>query len=293
MHILSFNEILGWIGKLINLELFSLGQSSFTPKTFLGLFFFLFLLFYLSSKIKTVLIRNIFPKYNIETGIGDSIATIIRYILLIIGLVILFQTTGIDLSAFSVLLGALGVGIGFGLQGITNNFISGLIILFERPVKVGDRVEIEGLEGNIIKIAARATTILTNDNIAVIVPNSDLINKRVVNWSHNNRSVRINIPIGVSYKEDPENIRRLLINAAQQNKGILKSPEPYVRFEAYAESSLEFNLQVWTTDYSDRPRTLKSELYYSIFTIFRENGIEIPFPQRDIHIIKQESILEP
>lgn len=289
---LSFKEILSWISKVLNLELFSLGQSAFTVKGFLGLFLFLFLLFFLSSKIKKILIKNIFPKYNIEKGIADSIGTIVRYLLLIVGLVILFQTTGIDLTTFGVLLGALGVGIGFGLQGVTNNFISGLIILFERPIKVGDRVEIEGLEGDIINIAARATTILTNDNIAVIVPNSDFINKRVVNWSHNNRSVRINIPIGVSYKEDPENIRQLLISVAKQNKGILDSSEPYVRFEAYADSSLDFNLQVWTTDYSNRPRTLRSELYYSIFTIFREHGIEIPFPQRDVHIINNEKRLE-
>ena len=289
---LSYKELLEWINYSLNFELFSLGSSAFSPKTFLWLGFSFFLLFYLSSKIKKILIKKVFPKYNIDPGIGDSIATIVRYILLIIGIVVIFQTTGIDLSAFGVLLGALGVGIGFGLQSITNNFISGIIILFERPVKVGDRVEIEGLEGNIINIAARATTILTNDNIAVIVPNSDLINKRVVNWSHNNRSVRINIPIGVSYKEDPAFVRKLLIEAAKNNNGILESPEPYVRFEAYADSSLNFNLQVWTTKYSDKPRTLKSELYYSIFSIFREHGVEIPFPQRDIHLIKDEPTLE-
>lgn len=276
---LTFKELLEWTSNTLNFELFSLGTSPFSIKTFFWLLFSFFLLFYFSSKMKKILVKKVFPRYKVDTGIGDSIAAIVRYIILIIGIVVIFQTTGIDLSAFSVLLGALGVGIGFGLQSITNNFISGLIILFERPVKVGDRVYIEGLEGNIINIAARATTILTNDNIAVIVPNSDLINKRVVNWSHNNRSVRINIPIGVAYKEDPALVKKLLIEVAKSNKGILENPEPYVRFEAYAESSLNFNLQVWTTDYSDRPRTLKSELYYSIFSIFREHNIELPFPQ--------------
>lgn len=209
---LTFKELLEWINNALHFELFRIGTSAFNAITFLWLFFSFFLLFYLSSKIKKILIKKVFPKYNIDVGIGDSIAAIVRYLLLIVGIVVIFQTTGIDLSAFSVLLGALGVGIGFGLQSITNNFISGLIILFERPVKVGDRVEIEGLEGNIINIAARATTILTNDIIAVIVPNSDLINKRVVNWSHNNRSVRINIPIGVAYKEDPAFVRTLLLD---------------------------------------------------------------------------------
>lgn len=290
---LTFKELLEWLNGALNFELFMIGSSIFNAKTFLWLLFSFFLLFYVSSKIKKILIKNIFPRYKLDSGIAESIAIIVRYLVLVAGIVVIFQTTGIDLSAFGVLLGALGVGIGFGLQSITNNFISGLIILFERPVKVGDRVELEGLEGNIINIAARATTVLTNDNIAVIVPNSDLINKRVVNWSHNNRSVRINIPIGVSYKEDPLIVRKLLIDVAKSNKGILESPEPYVRFEAYADSSLNFNLQVWTTDYSDKPRTLKSELLYSIFSIFREHNVEIPFPQRDIHIITDKQKPNP
>jgi small-conductance mechanosensitive channel len=175
------------------------------------------------------------------------------------------------------------------LQGITNNFISGLIILFERPVKVGDRVEIEGLEGNIIKVSGRATTILTNDNIAVIVPNSDLINKRVVNWSHNNRRVRITVPVGVSYKEDPLVVQKILVEVAKKNKGVMESPEPYVRFDEYADSSLNFSLLVWSRDFSDKPRILKSELYYEIFAEFKKQGVEIPFPQRDIHIIQPEA----
>ncbi|MDD2420041.1 MAG: mechanosensitive ion channel [Bacteroidales bacterium] len=285
----SIEEPLEWLENAINYRLFTLGSSDFTTKTFLWLVLSLLLLFFFAEKIKKLLVKKIFPRYNIDVGVAESVGKIIQYILIVVGFIVIFQTTGIDLSALGVLVGALGVGIGFGLQGITNNFISGLIILFERPVKVGDRVEIEGLEGNIIKVSGRATTILTNDNIAVIVPNSDLINKRVVNWSHNNRRVRITVPVGVSYKEDPLVVQKILVEVAKKNKGVMESPEPYVRFDEYADSSLNFSLLVWSRDFSDKPRILKSELYYAIFAEFKKQGVEIPFPQRDIHIIQPEA----
>src|SRR5665648_107323 len=280
----TYEELLYWLKESWNFELFHLGTSQFTTKTLVLLGISLFLLFYISSKIRRLLVKKIFPRYDLDIGVSQSIATIIRYILVIIGLVIIFQTTGIDLSAIGLLIGALGVGIGFGLQNITNNFISGIIILFERPIKVGDGIEIDKLAGNIVDISARATTIITNDNIAVIVPNSDFINSRVINWSHNNRRIRLNFPVGVSYNEDPENIRTLLTQVANENPGVLRSPEPYVLFDEFGDSSLNFNLLVWTAEYIDRPKILKSELYYEIFRIFKEHQVEIPFPQRDIHL---------
>ena len=264
--------------------MFHLGDSQFTTKTFLLLVLSLFLLFYISSKIRKFLIKKVFSRYGLDIGVSQSIATIVRYLLIILGLIIIFQTSGINLSALGLMVGALGVGIGFGLQSITNNFISGIIILFERPIKVGDRIELDDLAGNIVEISARATTIITNDNIAVIVPNSDFINSRVINWSHNNKEVRLNFPVGVSYKEDPAKIRTLLLEVVAQNNGVLNTPEPYIRFEGFGESSLDFNIMVWTSEYTDRPNILKSELYYEIFAKFKENNVEIPFPQRDIHL---------
>lgn len=281
---ISPKEIFDWLKTTWNFELFHLGDSQFTTRTFLLLIFSLFLLFYISSKIRKILVHKVFPRYHLDIGVSQSIATIVRYLLIVIGLIIIFQTTGIDLSAIGLLVGALGVGIGFGLQSITNNFISGLIILFERPIKVGDRIEIDDLAGNIVDISARATTIITNDNIAVIVPNSDFINTRVINWSHNNRRIRLNFPVGVSYNEDPEKIRKLLTEVANANPGILSSPEPYILFEGFGDSSLDFKMLVWTTEYIDRPKILRSELYYEIFAKFKEHNVEIPFPQQDIHL---------
>jgi small-conductance mechanosensitive channel len=280
----SVEEFLNWLKTTWNFELFHLGDSPFTTRTLVLLLLSLFLLFYISSKIRKVLMKKIFPRYDLDVGVSQSMATIVRYVLIIIGLIIIFQTTGIDLSALGLLFGALGVGIGFGLQNITNNFISGLIILFERPIKVGDRIEVADLAGNIIDISARATTIVTNDNIVVIVPNSDFINTRVINWSHNNKQVRLNFPVGVSYNEDPEKIKKLLTEVANANKGVLSSPKPYILFEGFGDSSLNFIVMVWTSEYIDRPKILRSELYYEIFAKFKEHHVEIPFPQQDIHL---------
>lgn len=281
---MSYNELIEKLKAYWNYELFLLGDSPFTTKTLISIALSLFLLFYLTSKIKKFLIKRVFPRYDLDKGVSLSIATIVGYLLIIVGLFVIIQTTGIDLGAIGLMIGALGIGIGFGLQSITNNFISGIIILFERPVKVGDRIELDDLAGNIITISARATTVITNDNIAVIVPNSDLVNNRVINWSHTNRDIRLNFPVGVSYKEDPELIRKLLIEVAEANTGVLQKPKPDVLFDSYGDSSLNFMLRVWTAEYSDTPKVLKSQLYFAIFKKFKENNIEIPFPQRDLHL---------
>jgi len=149
---------------------------------------------------------------------------------------------------------------------------------------VGDRIEVEGLTGNIVEINARASTIITNDNITVIVPNSDFINKQVINWSHNNKNIRLNIPIGVSYKEEPQVVTEILMGIAKLHPGVLEEPPPYVRFDEFGDSSLKFTLQIWTLEYIDRPSIIKSDIYYEVFRIFKEKNIEIPYPQRDIHI---------
>ncbi len=200
----------------------------------------------------------------------------------------MLQTVGLDLSAVTVLAGALGVGIGFGLQNITNNFVSGIIILFERPIKVGDRIEVGEVSGDVISISMRSTTIVTNDNISIIVPNSDFISSKVINWSHTDRNIRFNIPVGVSYNEDPEVIRKLLLEVADENKGILQQPKPDVLFKEYADSALVFILRIWTREYINRPDVLKSQIYYAAFKKFKEHNIEIPFPQRDLHIKNEE-----
>ncbi len=242
------------------------------------------LLVFLSGKLKSIFVKQILSKYSEDIGVSQSIGTIIQYFFIVLGAFIIIQSSGINLGSLNVLAGALGVGIGFGMQNIANNFISGLIILFERPIKVGDRIEVGNVSGDVVKVSSRATTVNTNDNISIIIPNSDLINKQVINWSHNDRRIRFHVPVGVSYKEDPSVIKKLLLEVAENHSDILKRPKPDVLFIGYGESSLDFDLMVWTNTYIDRPIILKSQLYYQIFETFKEHNIEIPYPQRDLHL---------
>jgi small-conductance mechanosensitive channel len=273
-----------WLEAILNENLISLGESKLTIGLVLTLILSFIALFVISEWVRRFLVRQVLKKSQIAKGTKESIGTMVKYLIIVGGFFSILQTNGIDLSAFGVLAGAIGVGIGFGLQNITNNFISGLIILFEQPIKVGDRIEVGEVTGDVIQINARATTVVTNDNISVIVPNSQFIDSPVINWSHNEHRIRFNFPVGVSYKEDPQKIKSILIEIAKANTGILASPEPDVLFDSYGDNSLNFNLRVWTSEYVSKPKVLKSQLYYTIFSRFAEEKIEIPFPQRDLHL---------
>lgn len=286
----ELSTIIESVRNVLDYPLFNLGKSPFSVSLFLYLVFSIFLLIYLSGRLKHILQNKILTRYNVDVGIRQAISTILRYVIVIIGLVIIIQTTGLDLSFITILAGALGVGIGFGLQSITNNFVSGIVILFERPIKVGDRIELttdagEVINGDVADISARATTILTNDNIAYIVPNSNLISSTVINWSYNDKRIRFRIVVPVHYKEDPELVRRLLVEVAKEDEGVLDNPPPDVLFDAFADSSMNFVLRVWTTRYTHRPGYLRSQLYYAIHKKFAKNNITIPFPQLDLNYI--------
>lgn len=280
----DFGSFLEKFNDFLNLKLLMLGETKLTIGLFLGLTLSIILLFVLSELARKFLANKILARYNLDLGIRQSIATIFKYLVITFGLVTILQNSNVDLSALGILAGAIGVGIGFGLQNITNNFISGLIILVERPIKVGDRIEVDDVNGDVIKISARSTMVLTNDNISIILPNSRFIDNPVINWSHNDRNIRFNIPVGVSYKEDPKKIKRILMEVVRNNTGVLKYPEPDLLFDQYNDSSIDFNLRIWTSEYINKPKVLKSQLYYAIFAKFREEQVEIPFPQRDLHI---------
>ena len=284
MESLDFNQLLEKINTVFTYTIFKIGDTEFSLAVILTVLFALVVLFFIASKVEKIIIRVLLSRSQDNIGVGKAIGTITRYLIVVVGLIIILQSLGINLSTLNVLFGALGVGIGFGLQNIANNFISGLIILFERPIKIGDRIEVGDINGDVMNISARATSIITNDNITVIVPNSEFISSQVINWSHSDRNVRFRIPVGVSYKEDPEKIRSVLLKVAEKHPGVLKKPETVVLFDEYGDSSINFYLVVWTSDYINRPRVLKSELYYEIFRRFKEEGIEIPFPQRDLHL---------
>src|SRR5262245_62006302 len=199
---------------------------------------------------------------------------------------------GLNLTSLAVVAGAVGVRIGFGLQNIVHNFVSGLIILAERPIAIGDRIEVAGVAGQVQQIRLRSTTVLTNDNIAYIVPNSDFITHTVINWSHGDLKVRIRLKVTVAYGTDPLIVERLLLEVAMAHPKALREPSPSVFFCGFGDSALEFELGVWTVEMTSQPRRFKSELYFAIEKKLRENRIEIPFPQRDLHLRSGNFVLQ-
>jgi small-conductance mechanosensitive channel len=270
--------------RILHSPLFTIGDSELTLLSIIWVIVFITLLLIATRFIRKYLLGRLLQKTGIDIGIQHAITTITTYVIIVIGLVILLQTAGIDLTTLNVLVGALGIGVGFGLQYIVNNFISGLIILLERPIKIGDRIEVGTIEGDVVKIGGRSTTVLTNDNISVIVPNSKFILENVVNWSHNERTVRFRIPVSVAYGSDIRLVENTLLEVAQENPDVLENPEPAVRFLEFGDSGLLFELRAWTMTLIHKKGKLISALNFAIYEKFKEHNIEIPFPQRDIHI---------
>ncbi|WP_372473481.1 mechanosensitive ion channel family protein [Capnocytophaga sp. ARDL2] len=270
--------------EIMNFVLFDVQGSKFTLITLVYIVVATAILIFLSKRITRLLETKLLARAIAEKGTRSAIVAIIRYLILFFGFLFIFKTAGFELGAFSWMLGALGVGLGFGLQNITSNFISGIIILFERPIKIGDRIQVGTIYGDVTSISMRSTTIVTNDNISIIVPNSKFINDNVINWSHNDRSVRVHYPVSVSYKEDPEKVKEIVLNIAKNHPDVLDDPAPDFWFVEYGDNSLNFELVLWTSTYIHKPVVLKSHLYYLIFKEFEKHNIEVPFPQRDIHI---------
>lgn len=253
----------------------------------------LFLVFWFAARTKRFLFNRFLVHSGLDRSLQYAISQIASNLVLIVGIFVVLQNTGIHLEALTVFAGAVGVGIGFGLQNITSNFISGLVILAERPITIGDRVEVAGVVGQVRKIRARSTVVVTNDNIATIVPNQKFIDSPVTNWTWGDPKVRFRIPIGVAYGSDIELVRTKLIEAAAEDPHTLEDPAPSVFFKEFGDSSLNFELIAWSDKMSHRPSRFRSDLNFAIERKFREAEIEIPFPQRDINfrtgVVKVES----
>ena len=241
----------------------------------------------------TIALRNwlnnrFLPTTNFDIGISNSISTVFGYIGFILAAILAISAAGFDLSNLAIVAGALSVGIGFGLQSIVGNFVSGLILLAERPIKAGDWIVTAGGEGTVRRISVRSTEIETFDRATVIVPNSTLITDNVTNWTHGNKSGRIIIPVGVGYDSDPEKVREILLACAKEHRLVLGRPEPVVFFMDFGASSLDFQLRCFLADIN-YSIVVSSELRFAILKALREADIEIPFPQRDIHIRSDSS----
>ena len=220
---------------------------------------------------------------QLSTGTSYTLLRLTQYTLWFVGGFVAFQFVGIDLSGVAVIFGFLSVGIGFGLQNLTSNFISGLILLFEQHIQVGDRVTVGDIEGNVVEINIRSTTIRSLNNIAIIVPNSEFIQATVINWSHGDPKTRLEIDIGVSYDSDLDLVIQSLKEVANEHPLLLKDPEPNVWLLSFGDSAWNMQLLVWVDSPKIR-RQVISDINCAIVRKFRDHNIEIPFPQRDLHV---------
>src|SRR6266404_4258082 len=228
--------------------------------------------FWISSRTKRFLFNRFLVNSGLDRSLQYAIAQVVSNIVLVVGIVIVLENTGIHLGALAVFAGAVGVGVGFGLQNITSNFISGLVILAERPITIGDRIEVAGIAGQVQQIRARSTVILTNDNIAMIVPNTKFIDSPVTNWTYGDPRVRFRVPVGVAYGSDVNKVCEAIITAAREHQATLSEPAPNVYLEKFGESSIDFELVVWSSEMSYRPRRFKSDLNYLIEKHLRAAG---------------------
>jgi len=222
---------------------------------------------------------------NLPPSLQVLLSKLIRTSLIVISFAVALSTIGLDLSSFAILGGAIGVGIGFGLQKVVSNLVSGLILLIDRSIKPGDVIEIEGTYGWINSLRARYASVITRDGKEHLIPNEDLITNRVINWSFSDRNVRVRAPIGISYSSDPRKAINLCLEAAKSSSRTLEDPEPRCLVTSFGDNSINLELRFWIDDPSNGVGNIRSEVLLSIWDRFKENEIEIPFPQRDIRII--------
>lgn len=262
---------------------FTLGEVEFSAGMVLLVVATLCLAMALSWLVRALLDAHFFPSRTFDRGVRDSIKRLLHYALIFVGFLLAMSLAGVELKNFAVVAGAFGIGIGFGLQNIVNNFVSGLILLFERPVKVGDVIVVDQEWSMVRKIGLRSTVVETLNKSEIIVPNSDLISQKVTNWTLTTSMARVVVPVGVAYGSDVEKVMGLLREAVDNHPDVLKDPAPNPIFCAFGESSLDFELRFWIADVS-RILGIKSEILQKVDALFRVGGVEIPFPQRDLHL---------
>ncbi len=280
---MEFNEVIGIINKVMDFTIFELNQTPVTVSS-LVMFVLVLALFSIASRIlKRFILEKILNRMDIDQGTQFTMTRVTHYAIMVVGSIVSFQFIGIDLSGLAVIFGLLSVGIGFGLQNITSNFISGLILLFERPIMVGDRITVGDIEGDVEAINMRATVLRSLNNISVIVPNSEFVSERVINWTHGDPRIRVDIDVGVSYNSVLEDVMKALHQVADENPDVLKSPLHDVLLKSFGDSAWDMQLRIWIKN-PQQHRIIRSEINKAIVDKFRKMNVEIPFPQRDLHI---------
>jgi len=258
-------------------------STEFTIGSIVAFFFVIWLSIFLSRIIVAVLEEDVLNRFSLAKGVPRTISVMFRYTLITLGVVLAVRAAGMPMTNLTVIFGAFSIGIGFGLQNIFNNLVSGLILLFERPIQIGDTIEVGTLMGNVKSMGIRSSHVRTFDGAEIIVPNGNLISNEVVNWTLSDKRRRIEVIAGVAYGTDPHLVQNLFMDILKKHEDILQDPLPNVFFQAMGESSLDFRLLFWTAKFDEWVR-IRSEITFSVHDVLVKNDIEIPFPQRDLHI---------
>lgn len=283
MEQLSFEQVITLLDKILHYQLFKLDSTPITISSVI-VFAGVFAVWFIAARFfADRILKRLLSRVSMDSGTRYTFRRVTFYAIVAIGAVFSFQFIGIDLSGLAVIFGLLSVGIGFGLQNVTSNFISGLILLFERPIKIGDRVTVGDTEGDVMEIRMRTTTIRTLNNIMMIVPNSEFVSSRVINWSYKESSVRVDLDVGVSYNSDIDVVNETLLEVAHNHPQVLEDPRPDVLLRRFGDSAWDMQLRVWIREAQEHP-VIRSEINCAIVRAFREKNIEIPFPQRDLHV---------
>ena len=287
MRVLDYVGLFGPVlslGKTILAARLERGSISVSVEDVFAFFLTVWVSYLLSAFVRFVLQEDVYPRMRMQRGLSYAISSLLNYVLLALGIVVGMGMLGVNLSRVTVLAGAFGVGIGFGLQSIVNNFVSGLILLFERPVHVGDIVEIGNLQGEVKRIGIRSSVVRTVVGSDIIVPNSQLVTEQVTNWTLSDRLRRIDLPVGVNYGAEPGKVIELLEQVAAGNPDVLRTPAPKAFFTSFGDSSINFELRAWTADF-DKWYQIRSELAVAVYDAGYAAGMSFPFPQREVRLL--------
>jgi small-conductance mechanosensitive channel len=272
------------VGNFLSTRLFRVGETPVTVSSLLLSLAILIASLLLSRFVRTFVADRLLGRTRLAVGSRYAIGRVFGYLVLALGILFALQPLGVNATTLAFFGGALGIGLGFGLQDVVKNFVAGLIILVERPIQVGDSIEIGDVTGDVTEIRGRATVIRTNDDIYLIVPNSKFITDTITNRSYRQRRVRYRIPVGVAYGTDPKAVEEALLEAASRSENVLEDPPPRVWFREFGDSALQFELLCWSSKLLHNAGSFRSELNHLIYDALKTRGIEIPFPQRDVHV---------
>lgn len=270
--------------EVLNHPFLALGPASISLSVILKSAFLIWLIFVAAGLVTDFLQNRVLTRTRIDPNLAFAMMRFTKFFLFGIAVLIILDTAGVNLSALTIFGGALGIGLGFGLQNIANNLVSGWILLVDRSIKQGDVITVGDSYGWVVRLGARYIVVRTRDGVEKLIPNANLITSEITNWSHSDRAVRLHVKVGVSYDADPFKVRDLLLHVAGTHPRVLKKPQPNVLFVDFGDSSLEMEMRIWINDPEEGIESVRSAVRFDIWKAFKENGVQIPYPQRDIHI---------